>query len=220
MKNIFITGGTGYIGTRLIKSLLKDENYTIHALVRNGSENKLPDGCNIIPGNALDSASYIDHVPKKSIFIHLIGVAHPSPSKKEQFQKIDLVSIQEAVKTAVAANASHFIYLSVSMYPTKIMKDYQEVRAKGEQLLLQSKLTSTFIRPWYVLGPGHWWPILLKPFFLILQIFPSKRQAAIELNMVTIKQMINTLVVAVKSEPIENNIYTVQKIREIGNRES
>lgn len=218
MKNIFITGGTGYIGSRLIKALLKDNDFKIKALVRKGSEYKLPVGCSIITGNALDADSYKDQVEKDSIFVHLIGVAHPSPSKKEQFQKIDLVSIQEAVKAAVAASVSHFIYLSVSQYPTKIMKDYQQVRASGEQLLLNSNLKTSFIRPWYVLGPGHWWPILLKPLFLILKLSPSKRQAAIELNTVTIKQMINTLVIAVKSQPLQTNIYTVQKIKEAGNR--
>ena len=213
MKNIFITGGTGYIGSRLIKALLKEDDLTIKALVRKGSENKLPPGCEIVFGNALDAGSYKDKIEKGCIFIHLIGVAHPSPSKKDEFQKIDLVSIQEAVKAAIEAGVSHFIYLSVSMYPTKIMKDYQQVRASGEQLLLNSNLKTSFIRPWYVLGPGHWWPLLLKPLFFILKLFPSKRQAAIELNTVTIKQMINTLVTAVKSSPTQNTIYTVQKIR-------
>jgi hypothetical protein len=27
----------------------------------------------------------------------------------------------------------------------------------------QSGLNTTILRPWYVLGPGHYWPYLLKP---------------------------------------------------------
>ncbi|MEP7109542.1 MAG: NAD(P)H-binding protein [Ferruginibacter sp.] len=58
MENIFITGSSGYIGTRLIKALLKEGNFPIQALVRKGSEKKLPPGCEIIIGDALDSGSY------------------------------------------------------------------------------------------------------------------------------------------------------------------
>src|SRR5204863_8807855 len=113
-------------------------------------------------------------------------------------------SIQEAVKAAVHASAKHFIYLSVAMYPTKIMKHFQEVRAKGEALLNQSKIPASFIRPWYVLGPGHWWPILLKPAYLIAKFIPSKKEAVQKLDTVTISQMIKTLVFSISSQPVEN----------------
>ena len=42
MENIVITGGSGYIGSRLIKTLLKDGDFCIQAVVREGSEKKLP----------------------------------------------------------------------------------------------------------------------------------------------------------------------------------
>jgi nucleoside-diphosphate-sugar epimerase len=209
MQNIFITGGTGYIGTRLIKALLKDGNFQIQALVRKGSEKKLPEGCEIVFGDALNAASYKNYIAPAAIFVHLIGVAHPSPSKREQFKNIDLVSIQQAVNAATHAAVNHFIYLSVAMYPTKIMKDFQEVRAKGEALLNQSKLKTSFIRPWYVLGPGHWWPVLLKPFYFIARLIPSKREAAQQLDTITIRQMINTLILATRHQPVKNCYYEV-----------
>ena len=213
MQNIFITGGTGYIGSRLIKALERDGNFCIQALVRQSSASKLPQGCEVVIGDALDAATYKHGIKKSSTFIHLVGVAHPSPAKKEEFKKIDLVSIHEAVNAAVEKEISHFIYLSVSMYPANIMKAYQEVRAEGEAILTASGLATSFIRPWYVLGPGHWWPVFLKPFYWIAKMIPSKREAATELDTVTIKQMIRTLVYAVKNQPAENAVYGVQKIR-------
>lgn len=211
MQNIFITGGTGYIGTRLIKAL-QNKDYHIRALVRKGSEHKLPPGCEQVSGNALDASSYQDKIQPSSVFIHLVGVAHPSPSKKEQFKKIDLVSIEQAVQAAKHAGVMHFIYLSVSMYPTKIMKDFQQVRARGEALLLQSGLKTSFVRPWYVLGPGHWWPLLLKPFLFIAK-YAGKREAVENLDTVTLKQMVHTLVYAAEHTPEQNIIYDVQKIK-------
>jgi len=211
MQNIFITGGTGYMGTRLIKAL-QNQEYLIRALVRKGSENKLSRGCAMITGNALDASSYQDKIEPSSIFVHLVGVAHPSPSKKEQFKKIDLVSIQEAAKAAVYAHVDHFIYLSVSQYPTKIMREFQQVRAEGERLLLQTGLKTSFIRPWYVLGPGHWWPILLKPFLFIAK-YAGKKEAVENLDTVTLPQMINILLYAIKNPPGRNAVYDVPAIK-------
>jgi uncharacterized protein YbjT (DUF2867 family) len=215
MQTIFITGGTGYIGTRLIKVLLKEENFHIKALVRKGSENKLPPGCEVIFGNALDASSYQNNIAPATIFVHLIGVAHPSPSKKEQFKKIDLVSVQQAAKAATSAGIKHFVYLSVAMHPTKIMKDFQEVRAQGEALLQQQHFISSFIRPWYVLGPGHWWPLLVKPVYFILKLFPSTRATANNLDTVTISQMIKALVDCIKNLPNENTIVDVQMMKKM-----
>lgn len=214
MQTVFITGGTGYIGTRLIKALQQEGDFQIKALVRKGSENKLPQGCNKVFGNALDAASYQSNIAPATIFVHLIGVAHPSPSKKEQFKNIDLVSVQQAVKAAANTSIQHFIYLSVAMYPTRIMKDFQQVRAQGEALLLQQKFASSFIRPWYVLGPGHWWPLLLKPVYLILQLFPSTRAAAKNLDTVTINQIIKAMVDCIKKQARENSIFDVQTIKQ------
>ena len=213
MQTLFITGGTGYIGTRLIKALLATGSYHIKTLIRKGSENKLPAECEIIYGDALDAETYTGSIAPATVFVHLIGVPHPSPAKAVQFKKIDLVSVQQAAKAAATAGIKHFIYLSVAMYPTKIMKDYQEVRAEGESILLQQNFVSSFVRPWYVLGPGHWWPLLLKPFYWLAKFIPSKREAAKQLSTVTIKQIIKTLSFAIKNQPPGNAVYDVSKIK-------
>jgi nucleoside-diphosphate-sugar epimerase len=78
MKQIFITGGTGYMGSKLIKMLL-EKGYKVKALVRNGSENKLPKGCDYIIANPFNEKSFSKEIPAGATFIQLLGVAHPSP---------------------------------------------------------------------------------------------------------------------------------------------
>lgn len=213
-SQIFITGGSGYIGSRLIRALLEDGGYRVHALVRRGSENKLPEGCNIIYGNALDAGSYKNGIPKGSVFIHLVGVPHPSPAKKDLFKTIDGVSIQEAVKAALDRHVSHFIYLSVSQYPSGIMRNFQLTRAAGEALIEQSRIPASIIRPWYVLGPGHWWPVLLKPFFWLASLHPAWVAKAKHFDTITIQQMINTFLVAIKNTPGKTKYYEIEAIRQ------
>ena len=49
-QDVFITGGTGYMGSRLIPRLLA-RGHRVRALVRKGSEGKLPSGCDAVVGN-------------------------------------------------------------------------------------------------------------------------------------------------------------------------
>jgi len=209
---VFITGGTGYMGTRLIKRLLKD-GHPVTALVRKGSEHKLPAGATPIIGDYFDPATFYQYIPEGSVFVQLLGVAHPSPKKAQQFRDIDLTSVRASVIAAKEAAVSHFIYISVAMAPSKIMAAYQAVRKEGEEFCLEEKLNCTFIRPWYVLGPGHYWPILLLPLYGIAELVPSWRKKARAMGLVTIGQMINALVSAVKQPPQPYRILEIKDIR-------
>src|ERR1044071_9963134 len=110
---VFITGGTGYIGRRLIPLLIQ-RGHRVRALVRKGSEGKLPSGCEVVFGDALDQSTFVKEIQPADTFVQLIGVAHPGPGKEELFRKIDLVSIRESVSAAVAAKIRHFVYVSVA----------------------------------------------------------------------------------------------------------
>jgi nucleoside-diphosphate-sugar epimerase len=212
MKTVFITGGTGYIGTRLIRLLIKNGHRVI-ALIRKGSENKVPAGCEFVIGDPFDANSFQQQIPKHAVYVQLLGVSHPSPSKAEQFKQIDLRSVKASVDAAAIANVSHFIYISVSMVPSKIMEAYQQLRKEGEEYCVSKNLNCTFIRPWYVLGPGHRWPILLLPFYGIASLLPAWRQKIKRMGLVTISQMINTLVEAVEAKPERISIIEIEEIK-------
>jgi nucleoside-diphosphate-sugar epimerase len=210
-KTVFITGATGYIGTRLINRL--QDKYRVIALVRPGSESKVPAGAEIVTANPFDAQTFQQQIPPGSIFIQLLGVAHPSPKKAEQFKEIDLKSVKASADAAAIAGVSHFIYVSVAMTPSKLMYAYQQVRKEGEEYCLAKKLNCTFIRPWYVLGPGHWWPVLLLPFYGLAELVPSWRKEARTKALVTINQMLNTLIKVVEKEPLTLSIYEIKEIR-------
>jgi nucleoside-diphosphate-sugar epimerase len=207
---VFITGGTGYIGSRLIPELVR-YGHAVRALVRTGSEDKLPPGADGFVGEALRADSFSGAIPPSDTFVHLIGVPHPSPTKATQFRAIDLVSIEAAVTAASKAGIAHFVYLSVAR-PAPVMQVFQEVRQRGEELILQSGINATFVRPWYVLGPGHRWPIPLMPFYWLAEKIPKFRDAARRLAFVTIDQMINSLIWTVENPPVGTRIMRVPDI--------
>jgi uncharacterized protein YbjT (DUF2867 family) len=210
-RTIFITGGTGFVGRNLIPELLK-RGHQVRALARRGSEAKLPEACTIITGDPLDKASFTDHVRPADTFIHLVGVAHPSPAKAKEFRSIDLQSARESVAAAKEAGIEHFIYVSVAQ-PAPIMKAYIEARAEGEELIRASGLRATILRPWYVLGPGRQWPRILAPVYWALRKIPSKRETAERLGLITYKEMTRALLSAVENPPDGIRILAVPEIK-------
>lgn len=210
-REVFLTGATGYMGSALASELLR-RGHRVRALVRPGSESKAATGCEIVHGDALRADSYSAHVAPADTFVHLVGVAHPNPRKAAEFRAIDLKSCQEAVLAASQARVRHFIYLSVAR-PAPIMQEYQAVRAEGERLIREKGLAATFVRPWYVLGRGHRWPVLLIPFYALARLYPPTREGANRLALVTLEQMTQTLAWAVANPPEELQILEPPQIK-------
>lgn len=210
---VFLTGGTGYMGSRLIP-LLVQRGHEVKALVRTGSETKLPAGTSPVVADPLKMDAYTAQVRGSDTFVHLIGVPHPSPAKAKQFQEIDLVSAQVAVKAARDAGIRHFIYLSVAQ-PARMMQAFIAVRSEGERMIRESGMGATFVRPWYVLGPGHRWAYVLLPFYWVCERLPATRESARRLGLVTISEMLDALVWAVEKPAEGVRILDVPKIREL-----
>ena len=210
-RNVFITGGTGYVGRALIPRLL-DNGHKVRALVRRGSEKKLPPGCEPVIGNALDASSFAGRVHPSDTFVQLVGVPHPSPAKASEFQSIDLASARASISAAAGAGAKHFVYVSVAQ-PSPVMKAYQAARAEGETMIRESGLAATILRPWYVLGPGHRWPYTLVPMYWLFERIPTTRETARRLGLVTLEEMVAALVHSVESPADGIRILDVPAIR-------
>ena len=210
-RRVFITGGTGYLG-RALASLLLSRGHEVRALVRRGSEGRLPRGCEAVAGDPLDESSFAASVPPSDTFVQLVGVPRPSPAKARQFREVDLVSGRASVEAARAAGVRHFVYVSVAQ-PAPVMKAYQNVRAEVESLLKESGVPATVLRPWYVLGPGHRWPYLLKPFYFVCERLPSTRETALRLGFVTHEEMTAALLRAVEDPAPDFRVLTVPDIR-------
>lgn len=209
--NVFIAGATGYMGQRLIARLL-GRDHQVLALVRPGSENKLPPGCTTIFGNALDASTFAGKIAPADTFVQLVGVAHPSPAKAAEFRHVDLPSGLASVAAARVAGIRHFIYVSVA-HPAPMMHAYIAVRSECEEAIEAAGLNATILRPWYVLGPRHRWPYLLLPMYKLAELFPWTREGARRLGLVTLEQMTNALIAAVEDPVKGRRIMLVPEIR-------
>jgi uncharacterized protein YbjT (DUF2867 family) len=146
------------------------------------------------------------------VIVHLVGTPKPAPWKAESFLRVDLGSVQQLVRAVADSPVAHIVYVSVAR-PAPVMKAYVNARGRAESLLREMRTPVTALRPWYVLGPGHQWPALLKPLYAFAEGIPSLRAGAQRLGLVTLEQMVSALVHSVETASSESRVLEVPDIR-------
>jgi uncharacterized protein YbjT (DUF2867 family) len=217
MATVFIAGATGFMGRRLSAELLR-RGHAVTGLARPGSESRVAAGCRVVTGDPLAADTYRHLLPGHDAFVHLVGVSHPSPAKAAEFRSIDLASARQSVTAAAAASIPHFVYVSVA-HPAPIMREYIAARRDAETAIRESRLDATILRPWYVLGPGRRWPLILLPAYWLLGLVPATRAGARRLGLVTLPQMIAALTWSVEQPASGVCILEVPQIKKCGDFE-
>jgi len=196
---VCITGATGYLG-RALSAALRERGHRVRALVRPGGAARAAPGVDVRELDVFDVDALAAALGPGDTLAHLIGTPHPNPSKAAEFQRVDLGSARVCAAAATRAGIAHLVYVSVAQ-PAPMMHAYLEARAAAEAGFAAAGLTATFVRPWYVLGPGHRWPYLLRPIYAVAELLPATRDSARRLGLVTLAQMTRALVAAIENPP-------------------
>jgi len=173
--NILITGGTGFIGRKLIPELLKQGNH-ISVLCRNKAkaEKILSKECRIILGDITEAESLkgcCDGIDMVYQLVGLSGNELPSEHQFARFRKVNVEGLRNIVMEAERAHVKRFIQVS-SIAAMGIVKQmpinaeskcepylpYQVSKREGELLVLKEVKEKNFpaiiIRPAKVYGVG------------------------------------------------------------------
>ena len=173
-KNIFITGGAGYVGSVLVPKLL-DKGYTVTVLdLMIYGEDVLPthERLNAVKGDIRDQALLQKLLPGQDAVIHLACISNdPSFELNPDLGKsINLDAFEPLVRISKENGVKRFIYASSSsVYGIKEepnvtedmllepLTDYSKFKAQCEEILdgFQSDdFTTVTIRPATVCGYG------------------------------------------------------------------
>ncbi len=171
-KKIFVTGGAGYVGSKLVPKLLElGHKVTVLDLMIYG-ENVLPNHINLktIKGDIRNTTILENNLPGHEYLIHLACISNdPSFELNPKLGKsINLDSFEPLVKLSMKSNIYRFIYASSSsVYGIKKEKnvtedmslepltDYSKFKGECEKILNKYKsenFVTTTIRPSTVCG--------------------------------------------------------------------
>lgn len=154
--HVFLTGTTGFVGTNLARELV-EQGHTVSALVRSGSEDKLPGfGNKITPvyGDILEPESYRHALAGCDAVIHLIGIRREFPQQDITYQKLHIKATQNIVNAAEQQGIQRYIHMSALGVSPDSASGYFRSKAEAERLVRNSSLEYTIFRPSIIFGPG------------------------------------------------------------------
>jgi len=180
-------------------------------------------------GSLLETCPFFDREPyrlfRHEVFPHAMAFGGPrarlfnerlsGERRPPQISKVPLVRWR--ADTRYLASTHHMTptplaQITGALLHFKFLSDFA-VRAEVEQMIRQSGLNATILRPWYVLGPGRRWPLLLKPMYWLMEQIPATRESAQRLGLVTREQMVGALVRSVENPAQGIRILGVPEIR-------
>jgi nucleoside-diphosphate-sugar epimerase len=115
-KIVFVTGGTGFIGSYIIQSLV-EKGYTVRAIRRS---NKLPfylpekilDNVQWLQGDILDIVSLSDAMQGADAVIHSAAIVSFSKKERHQMYHVNVEGTANVVNAAVENKIKRFLHIS------------------------------------------------------------------------------------------------------------
>ncbi|MGD0337645.1 MAG: NAD(P)H-binding protein [Bacteroidota bacterium] len=152
---VFITGGTGYIGRQVIRDLVAG-GCGVRALIRTGSEAKLPRECSsnisIVFGNIEQADSLPGLMNGCDAVIHLPGLIREFPRRGITFRGVQYYGSKNIIDEACRSKVKRFLLMSANGVRSDAPTEYQRTKWMAEEYLRQSSLEWTIFRPSVVFG--------------------------------------------------------------------
>ncbi len=153
--NVFLTGATGYVGNRILSSLINFK-HKVSILVRNDSANKIPDyfksGIKIVKGDVTNHKSYAGQLTGCDAVIYLPGLIREFPKRGITFKQIHFDSVKNLIDSSKREGVKRFLLMSANGVKPNASTKYLRTKYDAEEYLKQSGLSWTIFRPSVIFG--------------------------------------------------------------------
>jgi nucleoside-diphosphate-sugar epimerase len=145
---IAVTGGTGFVGRRLL-SALADGDHEIQALTRRPQEDA--NGLRWIPGSLEDEAALVRLAESADALIHVAGVIN---ADEAGFEAGNVQGTAAVIAAAKSAKVRRFVHVSSLAAREPGLSRYGASKARSEAVVRDSGIDFAIVRPPAVYGPG------------------------------------------------------------------
>lgn len=155
---VFVTGGSGYVGSALLRIAPRRESAPIRVLVRDPSRIP-PDlreapGIEIVVGDLLEPAPWAPYAADASHVIHLAAVT--GKARPGRYHSVHVEGTANLLSALRCAPLEGFLQVSTIAvaFSDKTRYAYARTKQRAEALVAASGLPFTILRPTMVIGPG------------------------------------------------------------------
>lgn len=154
---VFLTGGSGFIGARVLEELLA-EGHTVRCLLRDPFVRLPIDDPSVerVRGDVTDSRSLRGSMRGCDAVIHLVGILDEKPRRGITFEAVHDVGTRNVVNEALEEGISTFIHMSANGAAQNANSAYQTTKWAAEQHVERAGFNHwTIFRPSIIFGdPG------------------------------------------------------------------
>jgi uncharacterized protein YbjT (DUF2867 family) len=149
---ILLTGGTGFIGSRIVHAL-RAENRPVRCLLRRPERagQLRAWGCELVQGDVTDAESLRRATEGADAVVHLVAIIAGKP---EQFEQVMIRGTESLVAAAEQAGVRRFVLMSAlgTTEATRELTPYYRAKWAMEQAVQASPLEHVIFRPSFVFG--------------------------------------------------------------------
>lgn len=210
MQRVFVTGGTGFVGKTLIRTL-QAHGFIVRCLVRPGSEASLKgfEGIERVPGDVLRPRGIEAAVEGCRALIHLVGIIREHPGRGVTFDRHHTVATTNMVKAAEAAEVPRFLHMSALGTRPNARSRYHQTKWEAEEAVRASRLQWTIFRPSVIYGPGDGFVSMLARLIKWLPAVPVIGDGRYRLQPVAVEQVAEGFARALERAESRSRTYEV-----------
>ncbi len=147
-NKVFVTGGTGFVGLRVLSALV-ETGADVTALVHPDHENRLGvlrRYVRVVYGDVWNAASLKGRARGHGVVVHMVGSLRAQPERGLTYRQLNLVSARNVIGMAVGDGVPYFVLLSAAHRPAGVPKEYLQSKREAEAYLHTSGLRWAIVR--------------------------------------------------------------------------
>ncbi len=151
--NIFISGGSGFVGSRLCR-LLTERGHTLRLLVHRRQGEGGGGNIECVTGDVADRESVESAMVGCDAVINLVGIIREFPGRGVTFDTLHRRATENLVGAAVTCGIDRYLQMSALGTRPDAVSRYHRTKWQAEQVVRNSTLGWTIFRPSLIFGPG------------------------------------------------------------------
>jgi len=175
LRRVFVTGGSGFVGSAVIDELVS-RNGAVNALVNRRKLDRAD--VQSITGGLFDDRALDEGMRGSDAVIHLVGIIMEKPSKGVTFERIHHQGTRHVVDAAKRNGVRRYVHMSALGTRPGAVSNYHRTKYLAEEYVRASGLDWTIFRPSFIHGPrGEFmqmeakWARMQAPPFLFMPYF-------------------------------------------------
>jgi uncharacterized protein YbjT (DUF2867 family) len=205
---ILVTGGTGFVGTHLIRRLRSDA-ISVRAVVRDPDKaqtlRKL--GVDVVKGELADKSSLERAAAGAERVVHLVGIIQEAA--EATFTGIHVEGTRNLLEASQKAGVRHFFYQSALGTRPGAKSRYHKTKWEAEELVRASGIAFTILRPSLIYGPGDQFTIRLSEMIRMSPVLPVIGTGKSRTQPISVDDVVACIRKIIISDSFLNEMYEV-----------